>query len=121
MQFLIALEVADTGDDESMRSLAKKAYVFLTTVGPYSSYGEHAFKACAETGTHYLDVTGETPWVARMIKKYEAVAKSSGAMMFPQIGVESSPADLMTWALATFVRSKLGKPTEEITISVAIE
>ncbi|CZR55695.1 uncharacterized protein PAC_05583 [Phialocephala subalpina] len=30
-----------------------------------------AFKACAENGTHYLDVTGEVTYTARMIKKYD--------------------------------------------------
>lgn len=101
-----------------MDALAKKTILLITTVGPYARYGEHAFKACAENGTHYLDVTGEIPWVAQMIKKYEKTAKDSGAIMIPQIGVESAPADLMTWKLVDMIRKKFSAPTAEVVVSV---
>lgn len=77
-----------------------------------------AFKACAENGTHYLDVTGEIPFVAKMIKKYEHVAKQSGSMMFPEIGIESAPADLVAWSLAKQNRIEFGAKTAETIISV---
>lgn len=77
-----------------------------------------AFKACAKNGTHYFDVTGEIPYVARMIKKYDQVAKQSGSMLFPQIGVESAPADLVAWSLAKHNRVHLGAKTGETVMSV---
>lgn len=92
--------------------------MLLTTVGPYALYGEHAFKACAENGTHYVDVTGEAAWVSKMIKKYEKTAKASGAILFPQTGVESAPADLTTWALAKAIRTELGAPTKDVKLSI---
>ena len=103
---------------EDLGALARKTFILITTTGPYGSYGEHAFKACAENGTHYLDVTGEVPFVARMIKRYEDAAKSSGAMMFPQMGLESAPPDLMAWSLARLNRAELGAKTREVTVSV---
>ncbi|KXX83216.1 Saccharopine dehydrogenase-like oxidoreductase [Madurella mycetomatis] len=105
-------------DDSDLASLAKKTFILITTVGPYGKLGEHAFKACAENGTHYLDVTGEVPFVAKMLKKYEAAAKASGANMFPQIGIESAPADLVTWSLASFIRSKFSAGTRDVTVSI---
>lgn len=101
-----------------MSALAKKTKVLISTVGPYALYGEHAFKACAENGTHYLDVTGEVAYVYDMIKKYEKAAKASGAMMFPQIGLESAPPDLVTWSLVTMIREKFSAPTGEVILSV---
>lgn len=89
-----------------MAALAKKTFVLLNTVGPFARYGEHAVKACAENGTHYLDVTGEVPWVLKMIQKYEAAAASSNAIMIPQIGIESAPSDLVTWSLARLARKQ---------------
>lgn len=123
------------GDDLS--ALAKKTFVLITTVGPYGQHGEHvsglkqrcpqstgvganltqAFKACAENGTHYFDVTGEVPFVARMIKKYEKVAKQTGSMLFPEIGVESAPADLVVWSLAKHNRTELAAKTREVILS----
>ncbi|KAL2258094.1 hypothetical protein VTK26DRAFT_8730 [Humicola hyalothermophila] len=104
--------------DADLASLAKKTFILITTVGPYGKLGEHAFKACAENGTHYLDVTGEVPFVAKMLKKYEPAAKASGALLFPQIGVESAPADLVTWSLASFIRSEFSADTRDVTVSV---
>lgn len=115
---LIAIEIADTNSDEQLRSLAEKTFILATTVGPYVLYGETAFKACAEAGTHYLDITGESPWTWRMIKKYEATAKRTGAIMVPQVGIESSPTDLCTWALAQCLRKKLGAKTAETFVCI---
>ena len=98
--------------------MAKKTQLLITTVGPYAKYGEHAFKACAENGTHYLDVTGEIPYVAEMIKKYEKTAKESGAIMIPQIGVDSAPADLVTWTLVNMIRNRFSAPTAEAVVSI---
>lgn len=92
--------------------------MILATVGPYCKYGEGMFKACAEAGTHYFDVTGEAVWVSKMIKKYDSVAKDSGAIMVPQIGVESAPSDLTTWLLAEHVRDEFDADTKEVTISI---
>lgn len=53
-----------------------------------------------------------------MIEKYEDVAKDSGAIMIPQIGVESAPSDLTTWLLADHIREELDADTKEVTISI---
>jgi short subunit dehydrogenase-like uncharacterized protein len=94
--------------------LSKKTCVLLSTVGPYAKYGEYAFEACAENGTHYVDVTGEVPWVSEMIKKYEKRAQETGAILVPQAGVESAPPDLSTWAMAKAIRTELGVPTKDV-------
>lgn len=114
---MIDIEICNL-DDAELDALAKKTKILIATVGPYCLYGEPAFKACAENGTHYLDVTGEVPYVAEMIKKYENVAKASGAIMIPQIGVDSAPADLMTWCLVEMIQKKLSAPTAEVVVSV---
>lgn len=115
---LPAIEIANVDDDTALSILVKKTFILITTVGPYSLYGEHAFKACAEAGTHYLDVTGEMVWTTKMISKYESTAKASGAIMIPQIGIESAPPDLCTWALAKCLREQLGAKTKETFITV---
>ncbi|KAH7329126.1 Saccharopine dehydrogenase-domain-containing protein [Stachybotrys elegans] len=117
-RLLPAVETANLNDELQLRSLVKKTKVLITTVGPYSLYGEPVFKACAETGTHYLDVTGEFPWVLRMIEKYETAAKTSGAIMLPQIGIESAPADLCTWLMAKSIREELGCGTGEVSMCI---
>lgn len=111
------VEVCNVNDEE-LTVLARKTFCLITTLGPYARYGEHAFKACAEAGTHYLDCTGEVPFTLAMIKKYEAVAKETGAWMFPQSGLESAPSDLLTWALVSTISSKISSSTGNVVISL---
>ncbi|KAI1171357.1 hypothetical protein F4777DRAFT_591271 [Nemania sp. FL0916] len=111
------VEVCDLNDAD-LASLAKKTFVLITTVGPYAKYGEHAFKACAEAGTHYIDCTGEAVWQSAMIKKYNEAAKASGACMFPQCAVESAPADLITFALASLIKSEFSAPVSDVVVSL---
>lgn len=113
---LIAVEICNL-DDAELGDLARKTTILITTVGPYSLYGEIAFKACAESGTNYIDCTGETPWVHKMIQKYEKTAKRTGAIMIPQSGVESAPPDLITWSLVSLIRNKLSAPTGSVILS----
>lgn len=98
--------------------LAKTTKVLITTVGPYHKYGSAVVEACAETGTHYLDVTGEVPWVRDMIHKYHDKAKETGAIIIPQNGIESAPTDLMCWALVSHIRRTLGVGTGEVIYSI---
>lgn len=111
------IEVCNVNNEE-LAALARKAFCLVTTVGPYALYGEYAFKACAENGTHYLDCTPEVPWTLTMIKKYEAAAKSSGACMFPQSAMESAPSDLLTWVLVKEVRSKFSSKISDVVMDL---
>jgi short subunit dehydrogenase-like uncharacterized protein len=104
-------------DSQELGDLAKKTTILITTIGPYSVHGEPAFKACADNGTHYLDITGEAVWHNQMIKKYERTAKSTGSIMIPQIGLDSAPADMMTWVLVNMIREKFSSPTAEVVLS----
>ncbi|KAK5654088.1 hypothetical protein OQA88_7519 [Cercophora sp. LCS_1] len=115
------IEICSLSEDD-LTKLARKTFILITTVGPYGRYGESAFRACAESGTHYLDVTGEVPFVHRMITKYASTAASTGALMFPQIGIESAPSDLVTWTLASLIRSSFSNaPTRDVTVSLRIK
>ena len=111
------IEIAQLEKDDLI-NLAKKTKVLITTVGPYHKYGSVVVEACAETGTHYLDVTGEIPWVYDMIQKYDETAKQTGAIMIPQNGIESAPTDLMCWMLVSHIREALDVGTAEVIHSI---
>lgn len=105
-------------DKASLKELAAKTKVLISTVGPYHLYGESVIAACAESGTHYLDVTGESPWVYDMINKYDSVAKANNAIIIPQIGVESAPADMLSWSMVGHARRTLSAGISELVYSV---
>ncbi|WP_157252377.1 saccharopine dehydrogenase family protein [Nonomuraea typhae] len=86
--------VADVGEPDSIAALARRARVLITTVGPYISYGEPLVAACAEAGTHYVDLTGEPEFVDRMYLLHHDRAVASGAKIVHACGFDSIPYDL---------------------------
>jgi short subunit dehydrogenase-like uncharacterized protein len=88
------LIVADADDDAALASMAQRAAVVLTTAGPYQLYGDKLVAACARAGTDYVDLTGESNWIAKMIVEHEAGAKQSGARLVFSCGFDSVPFDL---------------------------
>lgn len=84
--------------------IAKTTKILLNCVGPYHKYSTPVVQACAESGTHYLDVTGETAWVREIINKFEDTAKKNKAVIIPECGVESAPSDLVAYGAVKLIR-----------------
>src|SRR4051794_13176269 len=55
--------VADVGQPASIRELLSPGDVLVSTVGPFTRWGEAAVTAAIEAGAHYLDSTGEPPFI----------------------------------------------------------
>ncbi|KAF2789203.1 hypothetical protein K505DRAFT_313590 [Melanomma pulvis-pyrius CBS 109.77] len=105
-------------EQNQLTSLAKRTRLIITTVGPYMWYGEPVLAACAENGTHYLDCTGEVPWYHDMVSKYHETAKRNGAIIIPQCGLDSVPADIMSFALTSHIRKTLQAPTLSVVLTL---
>lgn len=105
-------------DPQDLDILTRKTKVLINTVGPYYLYSTPVVEACAKNGTHYLDVTGESPWVLEMIKKYHNTAKANHAVIIPEIGIESAPSDLLAFALTQLIRRELSIGTREVVASM---
>ncbi|MCB9649270.1 MAG: saccharopine dehydrogenase NADP-binding domain-containing protein [Deltaproteobacteria bacterium] len=97
---VLPVVVADSLDEAAMARVAADCKVVCTTVGPYDRYGEPLVAACARAGTHYCDLTGEPQFVRRMIDRYEAAAKESGARIVHCCGYDSIPSDLGSMMVA---------------------
>ncbi len=89
--------VADAGDLDEMRSLARRARVVASTVGPYALHGSNLVQACAEEGTDYVDLTGEPQWMRQMIDTHMVAATVSGARIVHSCGFDSIPSDMGVW------------------------
>ncbi|KAL2864464.1 uncharacterized protein BJX67DRAFT_220407 [Aspergillus lucknowensis] len=101
-----------------LRSLAERTKILINAVGPYHVYSTPVVEACALCGTHYLDATGETPWVKQTVEKYHETAKSNGAIIIHSVGIESAPPDMLVWAIVKEVREKLSCHTRKVTGAV---
>ena len=88
------VEVAEAHDAAAMDALARSARVVLSTAGPFALYGSELVAACVRHGTHYVDITGETPWVRGLIDRYHEEAQRNGVRIIPFCGFDSIPSDL---------------------------
>ena len=90
----IPIVIAESHDEVSLRRLVEQTKVVCTTVGPYAKYGSLLVKLCAETGTHYVDLTGEVHWMRTMIDQHHVEAENSGARIVHTCGFDCIPSDL---------------------------
>lgn len=97
----VGVIVADSSDPSSIDAMVEQTRVVLTTVGPYARYGTPVLAACARLGRDYVDITGEVPWVRRMIDAHHDEAVASGARIVPFCGFDSVPSDLGAWMAAS--------------------
>ena len=111
--------LADSEDEAALRAMCEKTSVVMSTVGPYALYGDLLVKLCAETGTHYCDLTGETQWIKRMQDAYAATAVKSGARIVHCCGFDSIPSDLGVYFLQQRSLKRFGQTCGSVKMGVA--
>jgi short subunit dehydrogenase-like uncharacterized protein len=114
------LIVADAGDTAALAELAARARVVLSTAGPFARYGDALVDACVAHGTHYVDITGETPWVRRLIDRHHARAAADGTRIVPCCGFDSVPSDLGTFLVAQALWRDHGEACVEVKARFAL-
>jgi short subunit dehydrogenase-like uncharacterized protein len=110
----LPLVVADASDPASLAAMVKRAKVIISTVGPYQLYGDGLVAACAAAGCDYVDLTGESHWIAQMIAANEAKAKASGARIVFSCGFDSIPFDLGVFFLEEKAKAKFGAAVSRV-------
>ena len=69
--------------------------------------------ACVAQRTHYVDITGETPWVRSLIESHHERAARDGTRIIPCCGFDSVPSDLGAWLVAQALWHRLGAQIED--------
>ncbi len=101
--------VVSLDDVESVRAAVAGRTLVAACAGPFSQVGEPVVRACAEAGVHYVDTTGEQPFVARVHRELAATAQESGACLTPAMAYEIAPSD---WAAHLAAEAVGGAPDE---------
>jgi short subunit dehydrogenase-like uncharacterized protein len=86
--------LANVKDPATLRAMAARARVVITTVGPYVELGEPLVEACVAEGTDYVDITGEPEFVDRVLSVYGERAAAAGIRLVSCCGFDSIPHDL---------------------------
>ena len=99
--------IADANDEQALLKLTASTKVVASYAGPFNKYSNLLVKACVETGTHYVDITGEAIWVRDLIDNYHQRCIDNKIKIIPACGYDSIPSDLGTYFTAKQVNEPL--------------
>lgn len=102
----LPFRVLNLEDDASIHQALMDMDVVLHAAGPFSRTARQMMDACLQTGTHYLDITGEIA-VFELAKSMDAQAKKAGIMIMSGVGFDVVPTD----CIALYLKNKLPDAT----------
>lgn len=85
--------VVDVQDPAALRELLRPGDAVINTVGPFTELGEPVVSACIDAGTHYLDTTGEQPWMHAIFQRHHDAARSAGVSIVNAMAFEYALGD----------------------------
>ncbi len=90
---IVRIERVDVDEPDGLERLVGAVEVVTTTVGPFVELGRPAFEHALRAGRHYVDSTGEQPFV-RWAYGYDGAEDAAGTLV-PACGFDSVPGDLL--------------------------
>ena len=103
---------ADVSDPPSVSALVEGGDVLVTTVGPFVRWGTPAAAAAVTNGAHYIDSTGEPPFIREVFERYGPPAADAGIGMLTAFGYDWVPGNL-AGALAL---ERAGEPATRVDV-----
>jgi short subunit dehydrogenase-like uncharacterized protein len=88
-----AVRVAPLDDERGLRDLLADAAVVVSCAGPFTLAGHALVRAAIDTGTHYVDSTGEQPFIKLIFDRHGPAAERAGVALVPALGFDYAPGD----------------------------
>ena len=85
---------ADVSRPASVRALVERGDVLVSTVGPFARWGAPAIEAAIAAGAHYVDSTGEPPFIRRVFEHWSGAAQSAACGLLTSFGYDWVPGNL---------------------------
>jgi len=87
-------DAAGPGAEASIAALLSAGDVLVSTVGPFVRWGEPAVRAAIAGGAHFLDSTGEPPYIREVFARHGPRAADAGVMLLTAMGYDYVPGNL---------------------------
>lgn len=101
--------VVDVTIPASLAALIQPGDAVINTAGPFTELGEPVVAACVEAGAHYLDTTGEQPFMHAIRERYHDAAREAGVAVINAMAFEYALGDcaiaILAQGLASPIRS----------------
>ena len=82
---------ANVEDVSSLSTLINEGDILISTVGPFTRYGETALQAAIDKKAHYIDSTGEPGFIRKVFEKYGPLAKEQNITLLSAMGYDYVP------------------------------
>jgi short subunit dehydrogenase-like uncharacterized protein len=82
-------------DAPGLKELLSESSAVIACAGPFHLYGEPVLRAAVESGTHYLDTTGEQTYIRMAMDTYGPRAEEAGVGVVPAMGFDYVPGDMV--------------------------
>ncbi|KAL4079024.1 Saccharopine dehydrogenase-domain-containing protein [Scleroderma citrinum] len=137
--FQVATFIVDVTQPDNVEMVIQEARVIINAVGPFWRWGTPVVEACVRHKRHYVDISGEFPWVREIIHKqvafsisylppantkcapfcrFDHAAAKSNTLIVPCAGLDSVPTDLITYVANKTLKASAG-PTTGIDMSTS--
>lgn len=90
----LEIAIADVERPETVADLVEKDDVLLSTVGPFVRWGQPALAAAVGKGAHYLDSTGEPPFIRNVFETWGPRARAGGSALLTAMAYDYVPGNL---------------------------
>ena len=86
--------LADVAAPETLAGLVERGDVLVSTVGPFMRLGAPAVETAIAAGAHYLDSTGEGPFIRSVFERHGPAAEAAGSGLVTAFGYDWVPGNL---------------------------
>jgi len=111
----VPFQAISLDDPVGLREMLDGCSVVAACAGPFTLYGEPVVAAAVESGTHYLDTTGEQGFMRMVFERYGERAREAGVTLVPGMGFDYVPGDL----IAALTAEGMG-PLEELVVAYCV-
>ena len=91
----VPVRAVSTDDAEGLRKVFDPAAAVIACAGPFYLHGGPVLAAAVDTGTHYLDTTGEQPFMKFALDHYGPEAEENGSAVVSGMGFDYVPGDMI--------------------------
>ena len=109
------VRAAALDDAPALRKALTGADVVISCAGPFTFYGAPVIEAALDVGAHYVDTTGEQPYIRGVFEHMSGAATKAGRAVIPAVGFDYLPGDLIASLAA-----REHQPLDELTIAYAV-
>ncbi|MEO8092336.1 MAG: saccharopine dehydrogenase NADP-binding domain-containing protein [bacterium] len=82
-------------DPRGLRELLEPCAAVIACAGPFQLHGEPVLAAAVDSSTHYIDTTGEQPFMRKVFDSYGDRAADAGVVAVTAMGFDYVPGDMI--------------------------